>query len=56
MFGNVAALVGWIHVGVIQGQKHAAHMLQACGLGSSQAELVEGIFAALAARPRRWPD
>jgi len=36
MFGNVTALVGWIYIGEIQEQKHAAHMLQACGLGSSQ--------------------
>jgi len=35
MFGNVTALVGWIYIGKIQEQKHAAHMLQACGLGSS---------------------
>ena len=33
MFGNVTALEG-LHW-VIQGQKHASHMLQACGLGSS---------------------
>jgi len=36
MFGNVTALVGWIYIGKIQEQKHHAHMLQACGLGSSQ--------------------
>jgi len=36
MFGNVTALVGWIYIGKIQEQKHDAHMLQACGLGSSQ--------------------
>ena len=36
MFGNVTALVGWIYIGELQKQKHAAHMLQACGLGSSQ--------------------
>jgi len=36
MFGNVTALVGWIYIGEIQDQKHAAHMLQACGLGFSQ--------------------
>jgi len=36
MFGNVAALVGWIYIGEIQEQKHAGHMLQACGPGSSQ--------------------
>ena len=35
MFGNVTTLVGWIYIGEIQEQKHAAHMLQACGLGSS---------------------
>jgi hypothetical protein len=28
MFGGVTALVGWIYVGEVQGQKHAAHMLQ----------------------------
>ena len=37
MFGNVTALVGLIRIGEIQEQKHAAHMLQACGLGSTQA-------------------
>jgi len=36
MFGDVTALVGLIYIGEIQEQKHAAHMLQACGLGSSQ--------------------
>ena len=36
MFDNVTALVGWIYIGEIQEQKHAAHMLQTCGLGSSQ--------------------
>ena len=35
MFGNVTAVVGWIYIGEIQEQKHAAHMLQTCGLGSS---------------------
>jgi len=36
MFGNVTALVGWIYIGEVQKQKHAASMLQACGLGFSQ--------------------
>jgi len=36
MFGNVTALVGWIYVGGLKRQKHAAHTFQACGLGSSQ--------------------
>ena len=36
MFGNVTALEGSHVTGKIQEQKHAAHMLQACGLGSSQ--------------------
>ena len=35
MFGNVTARVGWIYIGKMQGQTHEAHMLQACGLGSS---------------------
>ena len=48
MFGNVTALVGWIYVGEILGQKHAAHMLEACGLGSSQGGLVfRGDFTCL---------
>ena len=34
MFGNVAALEGF-HVTGKYGTKHDAHMLQACGLGSS---------------------
>ena len=36
MFGNVTDLVGWIYIGEIQELKHAAHMLQACGLRSSE--------------------
>jgi len=32
---NVTNLVGWIYIVEIQEQKHTAHMLQACGLGSS---------------------
>ena len=36
MFGKVTAFVGWIYIGEIQVPKHAAHMLQACVLGSSQ--------------------
>ena len=36
MLGNVTALAGWIYIGEILEQKHASHMLQACGLGSSQ--------------------
>ena len=35
MFGNVTALEGVACDWGIQGQKHAAHMLQACGLGST---------------------
>ena len=30
MFGSVTAFVGWICIGEVQGQKHAAHMRQAC--------------------------
>jgi hypothetical protein len=41
MFGNVTALVGWNYTGEIQEQKHAAHMLQACGLGFSHTALVK---------------
>ena len=36
MFGNVTALVGLHVTGKIQELKHAAHLIQACGLGSSQ--------------------
>ena len=36
MFGDVAAHVGLHVTEKKQGQTHAAHMLQACGLGSSQ--------------------
>ena len=36
MFGNVTALVGLICIDEMQEQKHAAHLLQLCGLGSSQ--------------------
>jgi len=36
MFGNVTALVGLHVTGKYRDEKHAAHMLQACGLGSSQ--------------------
>ena len=39
MFGNVTAFVSWIYIGEIQKQKHAAHVLQACGLGSPQSEM-----------------
>ena len=35
MFGNVTALAG-LHVTGNTGLKHDAHMLQACGLASSQ--------------------
>ena len=35
MIGNVTALKGVAGDREIQGQKHAAHTLQACGLGSS---------------------
>jgi len=35
MFGNVTALVG-LHVTGKYREKHYAHMLQACGLRSSQ--------------------
>jgi len=35
MFRNVAALEGFARDWEIQGHEHAAHMLQACGLGSS---------------------
>ena len=37
MFGNVTALEG-LHVTGKYRIKHDAHMLQACGLGSSQIE------------------
>ena len=36
MFGNVTARVGWTCMEEVQEQKHAAHMIQACGLGCSQ--------------------
>ena len=36
IFGNVIALEGLARDWEIQGQQHGAHMLQACGLGSSQ--------------------
>ena len=42
MFGDVTDLVGWIYVGKIQKQKHATHMLQACGLGSSNERSLAG--------------
>jgi len=35
MVGNVTALGGCIYIGQIQELRHAAHMLQACGLESS---------------------
>ena len=35
MFGNVTALVGLHVTGKYRDEKHAAHMLQECGLGSS---------------------
>ena len=35
MFGNVTALVGLHVTGKYRDKKHAAHMLKACGLGSS---------------------
>ena len=36
MFGNVTALVGLHVTGIYRDEKHAAHMLQAGGLGFSQ--------------------
>jgi len=51
MLGNVTALVGWHVTGKMQGRKHDAHMLQACGLGSSQ---WERFGLPLLAYPTRW--
>ena len=38
MSGNVTALEGSHVTGKYRDEKHAAHMHQACGLGSSQAK------------------